>query len=260
VRQGEVSETPLTIFAMLDLRLRVHLCLRLFVRLRLRLRLHTCACACVCVCAVHVFRPKVSLRPVLARMTWRAIRAGASISRQGTLAPFLAFVVEGAVDIHRKVTMTAPAAPISASEHVRTRRGSLSVGERPSTDSAAVTLVHSRLGQLTQGNYFGENCGLNVKLKGWDFNRPTSTPETFSLTAKTDVTLLVLTAESSMQLEPFFCLQFFLNTNPHGFNNMPQPQLIKSCIEEREHQAWINFKQNVLHSTNAGIGCVHTWV
>ena len=46
--------------------------------------------------------------------------------------------------------------------------------------------------------------------------RPTMAEETFSVVARTDVTLLCMSAKASYRIEPYFGLQFFLATNPHG--------------------------------------------
>jgi len=108
------------------------------------------------------------------------------------------------------------------------------------------------LGQIGKGNYFGENCGLNVTLKGWDLKRPTTIEETFSVVAKNDVRLLAMTPKGSHKIEPYFGLQFFLANNPHGYNTLGQIQLVAACLQEKDRQAWLDFKQDILRDTRAG--------
>ena len=65
-----------------------------------------------------------------------------------------------------------------------------------------------------------------------------------------------MTAKASFKVEPYFGLQFFLATNPHGFNTLDQMQLVAACISERDRQAWLDFKANTLHDTSVGMDYV----
>ena len=190
-------------------------------------------------------------KPVLHNLYWRRYQAGTVISRQGAIAPFLGFLVDGECDIVRKVdlqdTLARPASSASAAS-----AASRSSSSSSRTSNLADGAVKCCLGQIGKGHYFGENCGLNVSLKGWDLNRPTTIVETFSVVAKTDVTLLAMTPKGSHKIEPYFGLQFFLANNPHGYNTLGQIQLVAACIQEKDRQAWLDFKQDILRSTRAG--------
>lgn len=180
-------------------------------------------------------------KPVLHNLYWRRYQAGTTISRQGAIAPFLGFIVDGECDIVRKVDLQdALALPKS----LRPASGS--------SEKSADGAVKCCLGQIGRGQYFGENCGLNVSLRGWDLNRPTTVAETFSVIAKTDVRLLAMTPKGSHKIEPYFGLQFFLAANPHGYNTLDQIQLVAACIQEKDRQAWLDFKQDILRDTQAG--------
>ena len=49
--------------------------------------------------------PKETLRPILTQMHWKTYPAGSWITRQGRVAPFLAFIVGGSCDVIKTIDM-----------------------------------------------------------------------------------------------------------------------------------------------------------
>lgn len=150
-------------------------------------------------------------------MDWKTIPTGARLTRQGQLAPYLGFIVSGRLKVVRRIELAdleqTPA------------------GRRPPEAG-----LLSCLGHLGRGNYFGELCGLSMRLDGWKLNRPIAAPESFSLMATEPTTVLVLTPDKSKLLEPYFGLQFVLEPNPHGLSNLSHSEMIMSCLDERGRQ------------------------
>eukprot|EP00039_Didymoeca_costata_P029806 m.26466 g.26466 ORF g.26466 m.26466 type:complete len:485 (-) comp7801_c0_seq2:60-1514(-) len=159
--------------------------------------------------------PWSSLAPVLQVMEWKKFSKGEVISKQGTKASYLGFVVAGECMVHTK------------------RKGENST---------------IRLGRLNVGQYFGEGCGLNVDLEGWNFKH-SQTIQQYTVTASSNVTLLILTPKASQDLDPHFALEFVLLPNPNGFSSLSETDVEHSVLVEKLRLQWMQFKTTLLRDT-----------
>ena len=226
--------------------------------------------------------PREAIRPILGQMRWKRVPANTWLTRQGSMASSLAFIVEGECDVIRRIELddgagaagagkaksfaasrTHPAhqhdeAEIGGSGAALTEAQAAGAASRkakaPKKGSMIDTggtarrhqPVRATLGQLTKGHYFGENCGLNLKIPGWEFSRPTAVPELFSVYTRTAVTLVTLSPEDSHNIEPYFALQFFLKPNPHRFGDLSKDELEQAFVADQGRQSWRDFKKEIM--------------